>query len=54
VRRFPTRYLSKLDHVAADERIVGEDAGYVVVEKIGAAAERAILEDPRRSADPRR
>lgn len=49
VRRFPTRFLVRPNHVAADERIVEETAGYVVIEKVGAGAEKAIVLDPRRT-----
>ena len=48
VRRFPTRFLLNGDHIGADDRIVDETDGYVVVEKIGPSAESAILLDPRR------
>jgi hypothetical protein len=51
VRRFPTRFLAKREHVGADERIVEETDGYVVVEKIGPAVEPAIRLDPRRQTD---
>jgi hypothetical protein len=50
VRRFPTRFLIKPEHVGADDRIVHETARYVVVEKIGPSAETAILRDPRKRA----
>jgi hypothetical protein len=33
VRRSPTRFLVRADHIAPDERVVEERAGYVVVEK---------------------
>lgn len=49
IRRFPTRFLLRADHVGPDDRIVEEAAGFVVVEKIGAAAETAILLDPRKT-----
>jgi hypothetical protein len=51
IRRFPTRFLITPAHVGADERIVAETDGYVVVEKLGAAAQAAILRDPRRQTD---
>jgi hypothetical protein len=51
IRRFPTRFLITPEHVSADERIVEETNGYVVVEKLGAAAQAAILRDPRRQTD---
>jgi hypothetical protein len=47
VRRFPTRFLTRAEHVSLDERIVQETALYVVVEKIGPSAGTAILRDPR-------
>lgn len=53
VRRFPTRFLLKPDHVGPEERIV-EEGRYLVVEKIGAAAETAILLDPGRRGTGRR
>jgi hypothetical protein len=50
VRRFPTRFLVKPDHVARDgERIVERAYGYVVVEKLGPSAGAAIRHDPRRA-----
>jgi hypothetical protein len=50
VRRFPTRFLVKPDHVAGDgERIVERTKGYVVVEKLGAGATTAVQLDPRRA-----
>jgi len=51
IRRFPTRFVIAPEHVSADERIVEETHGYVVVEKLGAAAQAAILRDPRRQTD---
>jgi hypothetical protein len=48
VRRFPTRFLIKPEHVSRDDRIVEQGASYAVVEKIGPGAEAAILRDPRR------
>ena len=48
VRKFPTRFLTKPDHVAAAERIVHETALYVVVEKVGPGAQTAISLDPRK------
>ena len=49
VRRFPTHFVVKEGHVAYDvEREVESRDGIVVVEKIGADAEQAILLDPRR------
>jgi hypothetical protein len=50
IRRFPARFLVQAEHVGADDRIVGERDDYVVVEKVGAGAETAILLDPRRRA----
>jgi hypothetical protein len=47
VRRFPTRFLVRVDHVAQDERIVEETAGYAVIEKVGPGALTAILLDRR-------
>jgi hypothetical protein len=37
VRRFPTRFLTKPEHVGPDDRIVHKTALYVVIEKIGPA-----------------
>jgi hypothetical protein len=48
VRKFPTRFLLKAEHIGADDRVVEQMAGYVVVEKIGRSAEGAIRLDPRR------
>ena len=48
VRRFPTRFLTKPDHIGPDDRVVQETALYVVVEKVGPSAELAILRDPRK------
>ena len=49
VRRFPTRFIVRRGHVTERvERLVEDSDGYVVVEKIGADAEDAILQDPRR------
>src|SRR5215208_1759130 len=54
VRRFPTRFIVKEDHVAHDvERAVESHDGYIVVEKSGADAEHAIMLDPRRKASRR-
>jgi rubrerythrin len=47
VRRFPTRFLVRPEHLSANERVVEEGARYLVVEKVGAAAETAILLDRR-------
>lgn len=54
VRRFPTRFVVREGHVDAEvERAVESRDGVVVVEKIGADAERAIVFDPRRPAERR-
>jgi len=51
VRRFPTRFLVKPNHVTGEEeRIVEERYGYVVVEKVGPGAAIAIQRDPRRAS----
>lgn len=51
VRRFPTRFLTRPEHVGPDDRIVQETAAlWVVVEKVGPSAETAILLDPRKRA----
>jgi predicted methyltransferase len=51
VRRFPTRFLVKREHVAREgERIVEQNDGYVIVEKYGDAAVTAIQHDPRRAS----
>jgi hypothetical protein len=49
VRGFAARFLVKADHATAgSERIVEQTDGYLVVEKVGHAAETAIQLDPRR------
>jgi hypothetical protein len=48
LRRFPTRFITRADHVCDDERVIQEMAGCVVVEKIGDGAQLAILLDPRK------
>jgi hypothetical protein len=48
VRRFPTRFITRAEHVCDDERVVQELAGSVVIEKIGDGAQTAILLDPRK------
>jgi hypothetical protein len=49
VRCFPTHFLVKAGHATAgSERIVEQTNGYLVVEKVGHAAEMAIQLDPRR------
>ena len=53
VRRFPTRFVTRADHLCEDERVVKEFGACVVVEKIGDGAQSAILLDPRRHATPR-
>jgi hypothetical protein len=51
VRRFPTRFLVKPGHaLPASERVLEHTPGYLVVEKVGPAAETAITRDPRRRA----
>jgi hypothetical protein len=50
VRRFPTRFLVKAEHVGVDDRIAEQAADYVVVEKVGGSAVSAIQFDPRRQA----
>ena len=50
VRRFPTRFLLESEHLGADDRVVEQTDGYVVVEKVGPDAASAILSDPRRDA----
>jgi hypothetical protein len=47
VRRFPTRFLIKPEHVGADEQVVAETPGYAVVEKVGRSAVAATVLDPR-------
>jgi hypothetical protein len=48
VRRVPTRFIVKPGHELADEeRVVERHDGYLVVEKIGEAGERAVELDPR-------
>jgi hypothetical protein len=54
VRRVPTRFLVKHGHATTgSERIVEQTSAYVVVEKLGDAAETAIQLDPRRRARAR-
>ncbi|HEY2741610.1 MAG TPA: hypothetical protein VGI69_05460 [Gaiellaceae bacterium] len=50
VRRFPTRFLVLADHVSPEERVVEvlSGSGSVVVEKVGAGAQTAILADSRK------
>ena len=49
VRRFPTRFFVKEGHeIGADERVVAELDGYVVVETNGRAGVHAVGSDPRR------
>ncbi|HEY4237432.1 MAG TPA: hypothetical protein VGM45_08870 [Gaiellaceae bacterium] len=50
VRRFPTRFMVLADHVSPEDRIVEvlSGSGSVVVEKVGAGAQTAILDDPRK------
>lgn len=51
VRRFPTRFLVKPGHATTgSERIVERTFGYLVVEKVGDAAQTAIKLDPRRGS----
>jgi hypothetical protein len=50
IRRFPTRFLIKSEHLSADDRVVQETAVFAVVEKVGPGAETAILLDPRKRA----
>jgi hypothetical protein len=50
VRRFPTRFLVRANHLGLDERIVQETPEYVVVEKVGPGATAAISHDPRKPA----
>jgi hypothetical protein len=48
VRREPTRFIVKPDHVlATDERVIEEHRDYVIVEKTGRAGERARQLDER-------
>jgi hypothetical protein len=47
VRRFPTRFLIRREHLSADERVVEETTRYAVVEKVGPGAQTAILLDRR-------
>jgi hypothetical protein len=48
LRRFPTRFITRADHVCDDERVIQDMADCVVVEKIGDGAQTAILLDPRK------
>jgi hypothetical protein len=49
IRQFPTRFLTRPGHWRAEEdRVVAEEAGYVIVEKTGPTAQLAIRLDPRR------
>jgi hypothetical protein len=48
LRDVPTRFAVKPEHILSkDERVVEERAGYLVVEKVGRAGERAAELDPR-------
>jgi hypothetical protein len=50
VRRVPTHFIVKADHVYRDyERVVEELDGYVVVEKFGEAGKQATRLDQRRA-----
>jgi len=54
VRRFPTRFLVKPGHLAREgDRVIGETANCVIVEKTGPSATDAIRLDPRRRASRR-
>lgn len=46
VRRFPARFLTRIDHVSPDERIVEEFASCVAVERVGDRAHNATPRDP--------
>jgi hypothetical protein len=50
IRTFPTRFLTKSEHVNADDRVLQETVVFAVVEKVGPGAETAILLDPRKRA----
>jgi len=50
VRGFPTHFLTRPEHVSADDRVVQETAVFAVVETVGPGAETAILLDPRKRA----
>jgi hypothetical protein len=54
VRGHSTRFLVRPGHAAGSERVVEQTDGYLVVEKLGAAAETAIELDPRHTQDGRR
>jgi hypothetical protein len=48
LRSVPTRFVVRPGHVLpAEERVVEEQKGYLVVEKVGRAGERAAELDPR-------
>jgi hypothetical protein len=48
VRRIPTRFLVKHAHASAEDRVVGEHDGFVVVEKFGRSGLAAVRFDRRR------
>jgi hypothetical protein len=53
IRLVPTRFIVRPGHVIHDvERVVEREAGYVVVEKFGAAGSAAVAADPRRRSEP--
>ena len=53
VRRFPTRFITLPGHASIElERIVADNGGFLVVEKLGSGAHLAIRTDPRRHAEP--
>ena len=55
VRRHSARFLVRPGHATTgSERIVEQTDGYLVVEKVGLAAERAIELDPRHARNGRR
>ena len=53
IRLVPTRFIVRPGHVVLEvERVIEHEAGYVVVEKFGAAASIAVAADPRRRSEP--
>ena len=55
VRRFPTHFFLKAGHdVSESERVISENDGYVVVEKVGGNESYAVSSDPRTRRSRRR
>ena len=53
MRAAPTHFIVKAGHIVPQvERVVREESGYLVVEKIGDAGSAAERLDPRRRSEP--